>query len=198
MTVREGLVIGFGEFWHFYLYSSLFLATAAVGMAFVSCSLQGLDFSLTIATVLSLVVFSVYTMNRKTDQAEDSLNHVDRFKVTSRYTSLLFPCAIGAYALAMGLSALHGFLALAACSVPLVAGIFYSIPLLPETCRYRRLKDPPRQEPRSLVLLGPFVLGHPRCSLRDPRRRKDAHCVLLHLFLDYHCIDPAGYQGPCR
>jgi 4-hydroxybenzoate polyprenyltransferase len=131
------------ELWHFYLYSSLFLATAAVGMAFISCLLQGLDFSLTIAAVLSLVVFSVYNQNRKTDMTEDSLNHGERFHVTSGYAKFLYGAAIAAYGIAFVLSALHGLLALATCSIPLVCGLFYSLPILPRNCGYRRLKEIP-------------------------------------------------------
>lgn len=142
-TIRNELSCGLKDLWYFYLYSSLFLATAAVGMAYVSCLLQQLDFSLNIAIVLSFVVFSVYNLNRKTDTTEDSLNHCERFRVTSQYAKFLYWGALATYAIAFLLSAFQGFPALAICSIPLICGLLYSLPVLPRWLGYQRLKEIP-------------------------------------------------------
>ena len=128
----------------FLVFSSIYLGMAAAGMAWCSCALQGISCSLPIMLVLSLVVFSVYNLNRKTDQAEDALNHQRRFSFTSRFERPLFFAALGSYVLAVAISFVSG--ALPACGVviiPLICGIFYSVPLFPQGSRVRRLKEIP-------------------------------------------------------
>ena len=48
-----------------------------------------------------LVPFSVYNMNRKTDEEEDSVNHPGRYKFTKRFEKPLAYGALVAYALAV-------------------------------------------------------------------------------------------------
>jgi hypothetical protein len=92
----------------FLVFSSLYLGMAAAGMAWCSCALQGISCSLPLMLVLSLVVFSVYNLNRKTDQAEDALNHQRRFSFTSHYERPLFIAALGSYAVALTLAFISG------------------------------------------------------------------------------------------
>jgi 4-hydroxybenzoate polyprenyltransferase len=128
----------------FFVFSSLYLGMAAAGMAWCSCTLQGIPCSDPIILVLSLVVFSVYNLNRKTDQAEDALNHERRFSFTSRFELPLFAAALGAYALATGIALVSG--ALLACGIvmiPLICGILYSVPIFPQGSKVRRLKEIP-------------------------------------------------------
>ena len=131
------------EVWEFFLYSSLFLTAAATGMAYVSCLIQGFALSLPAAAILGMVVFSVYNLNRKTDEAEDALNHASRFRVTSAYSRQLFMLAIAAYAGALCIAASCGITAIAVAAVPLLSGILYSSPILPQSFGYRRLKEIP-------------------------------------------------------
>jgi 4-hydroxybenzoate polyprenyltransferase len=125
------------------LYSSLFLGLAAVGMVFTSCFIQGISFSGPIGAVMFLIVFSVYNLNRKTDEAEDAINHECRFRITKKYEHHLFVAAIGAYLIALGVAAFHGVAAFCVVMIPLISGVFYSVPVLPERCGYRRLKEIP-------------------------------------------------------
>jgi len=128
----------------FVVFSSLYLGMAAAGMAWCSCSLQGVMWSPPVLLVLSLVVFSVYNLNRKTDQAEDALNHERRFSFTSRFERPLFAAALGAYALAEGIAFASG--ALFACGIvmiPLICGLLYSVPIFPRGSKVRRLKEIP-------------------------------------------------------
>jgi 4-hydroxybenzoate polyprenyltransferase len=125
------------------LYSSLFLGLAAVGMVFTSCFIQGISFSAPIGVVMFLIVFSVYNLNRKTDEVEDALNHACRFRITKKYEHHLFVAAIGAYGIALAIAAFHGIAAFCVVMIPLISGVFYSVPVLPVRCGYRRLKEIP-------------------------------------------------------
>jgi 4-hydroxybenzoate polyprenyltransferase len=125
------------------LYSSLFLGIAAAGMAYTSCFIQGISCTGDIAVVMFLIVFSVYNLNRKTDEAEDALNHERRFRITKKFERHLFIAALGAYLIALIIAAFHGLAAFCVVSIPLVSGIFYSVPVLPKWCGYRRLKEIP-------------------------------------------------------
>jgi 4-hydroxybenzoate polyprenyltransferase len=131
------------DYGEFLLYSSLFLGSAAVGMAYTSCFIQGIAWTSHIATVMFLIVFSVYNLNRKTDEAEDALNHERRFRITKKFERHLFIAALGAYLIALVIAAFHGIAAFSVVTIPLVSGIFYSVPILPKWCRYRRLKEIP-------------------------------------------------------
>lgn len=128
----------------FLVFSSLYLSLAAAGMAWCSCTFQGIACSLPITLVLSLVVFSVYNLNRKTDQAEDALNHQRRFSFTRRFERPLFIAALGSYTLAAAIALVSGALpALTAVMIPLTCGIVYSARIFPSRYRVRRLKEIP-------------------------------------------------------
>ena len=87
------------------LYSSGYIGIMAVAMTYTSSSLQNLPWNPSAAIILSFVVFSVYNLNRKTDAAEDALNHADRFSFTSRFGRPLYLSALAAYGGALILAA---------------------------------------------------------------------------------------------
>jgi 4-hydroxybenzoate polyprenyltransferase len=127
----------------FFLYTSLFLGCAATGMAYASCFIQGLPFSAATGAVLFMVVFSVYNLNRKTDEAEDAINHANRFSFTRRFEKQLIFAALFAYVSAFVIAFLVNPVASVVAIIPLVSGILYSLPLLPKACVHRRLKEIP-------------------------------------------------------
>jgi 4-hydroxybenzoate polyprenyltransferase len=133
-----------------FVYSSLYLSVAGMAMVYISCLLHGLPFDPVAAAILMLVVFAVYNLNRKTDEDEDAINHTERYAFTKDYETILFRSAIGAYAIAFCLSALQGFGSLLVTTVPLVAGVIYSVPLFPARFGFRRLKEVPLM--KSLVV----------------------------------------------
>jgi len=145
------------DYGEFLLYSSLFLGTAAAGMAYTSCFIQGIPCTSHIAVVMFLIVFSVYNLNRKTDEAEDALNHERRFRITKKFERHLFIAAIGAYIIALVIAASHGLAAFCVVTIPLVSGIFYSVPVLPKWCGYRRLKEIPVM--KNLVVSAAWALA---------------------------------------
>jgi 4-hydroxybenzoate polyprenyltransferase len=131
------------DYGEFLLYSSIFLGSAATGMAYTSCFIQGIAWTSQIAVVMFLIVFSVYNLNRKTDEAEDALNHERRFRITKKFERHFFIAALGAYLAALIISAFHGVTAVCVVMIPLISGIFYSVPVLPKLCGYKRLKEIP-------------------------------------------------------
>ena len=131
------------DYGEFLLYSSLFLGSAAVGMAYTSCFIQDISWTSHIAAVMFLIVFSVYNLNRKTDEVEDALNHERRFRITKKFERHLFIAALGAYLTALTIAAFYGIVAFCVVMIPLISGIFYSVPILPKWCGYRRLKEIP-------------------------------------------------------
>ncbi|MFY9799787.1 MAG: UbiA family prenyltransferase [Methanoregula sp.] len=131
------------DYGEFLLYSSLFLGLAASGMAYTSCFIQGISWTSHIAMVMFMVVFSVYNLNRRTDEAEDALNHEHRFRITKKFERQFFIAALSAYLIALSIAAFHSIVAFCVVSIPLISGIFYSVPVLPKWCGYRRLKEIP-------------------------------------------------------
>ena len=145
------------EIFELMLYSSIYLGCAVAGMAYTCCFLQGLPPSLPIIAVLVGVVFSVYNLNRKTDEAEDALNHEKRFEVTSRLEKPLFISAILSYSIVLIIAAVNSLAATLIALIPLISGILYSVPVLPETWQYHRLKEIPAI--KNIVVAGAWGLS---------------------------------------
>ncbi len=127
----------------FLLFSSTFVGIAGVGMVYTSCLIQGLEPVPVVLAIMMLVPFSVYNMNRKTDEEEDSVNRQDRYSFTKRYENPLFYGALLAYLAAVLIAVPYGLIAVLVTLVPLIAGVFYSMPILPRCLGYRRLKEIP-------------------------------------------------------
>ena len=132
-----------GVFIEYLVYSSIYLSFAAGAMAFISSVLHHVAFNPVVLALGMLITFSVYNLNRKTDESEDAINHSHRFAFTKRYEHLLFASAIGAYVLALVLSGLYGLSVLLISAIPLISGLIYSTPIFPKGCKYRRLKEIP-------------------------------------------------------
>ncbi len=127
----------------FLIFSSCFIGMQGIGMVYISYLVQGLEPTLAVLGIMFLVTFSVYNMNRKTDEEEDSVNHPERYRFTSRFLRPLEYSAYAAYALAVLIAVPFGIGAVLVTLVPLIAGTLYSVPLLPAWFGYRRLKEIP-------------------------------------------------------
>ncbi|MDI6718739.1 MAG: UbiA family prenyltransferase [Methanomicrobiales archaeon] len=125
------------------MYSSVYLSIAAGAMVYVSSMFQGMPFSFTLFGIGFIITFSVYNMNRKTDEQEDSINHLQRYAFTKKYEKPLFWTSLLGYLLACVLAGFHGLLTAAVAAIPLMSGILYSVPVLPKSLPYRRLKEIP-------------------------------------------------------
>ncbi len=141
---RTGIApVDFRAIIYLLVYSSLYLSLASVAMVWISCVLQGLAFDPIVAAIAMLVTFSIYNLNRKTDESEDAINHAERYAFTKKYGKYLFHSAIVAYGIALLLSVFQGFDSLLITAIPLIGGGVYSIPLLPTRTGLIRLKEIP-------------------------------------------------------
>jgi 4-hydroxybenzoate polyprenyltransferase len=127
----------------FIMFSSTYVAIAAAGMVYTSCFIQGIDYRAAIIGIMTLVAFSIYNLNRKTDEEEDEINHKERFVFTKTFEKPLFYAAIFAYTIALGISVLYGIQTFLVAIIPLISGILYSIPIMPASWHYHRLKEIP-------------------------------------------------------
>jgi 4-hydroxybenzoate polyprenyltransferase len=126
-----------------FVFSSLLLSFECVAMAYVSCIIQQVPWNAMIAIIPFLVAFSIYNLNRKTDEDEDAINRQDRFAFTKRYETHLLYGSILSLAVALALSAMYGIPSLLATAAPFLCGILYSFRWLPRQSGYRRLKEIP-------------------------------------------------------
>jgi 4-hydroxybenzoate polyprenyltransferase len=126
-----------------FIFTALFMGLQGVGMVYFSSVVQGIPLGLSVIAIALLVPFSVYNMNRKTDEEEDSVNHPNRFRFTQRFNKPLEYAAYAAYALAVLIALPFGMVAVLLTLVPLLAGVLYSVPILPRCVGYRRLKEIP-------------------------------------------------------
>lgn len=131
------------ELYHVLIFSALLLSSECIAMAYISCTIQQLPWDPVLAAVPFFVAFSVYNLNRKTDEAEDAVNSENRFAFTKRFGSYLYSGALLALGFALVLSALSGIPALLATSAPFILGTLYSFRLLPKGFGYQRLKEIP-------------------------------------------------------
>lgn len=125
------------------VFSSLLLSFECIAMAYVSCIIQQVPWTAMTATIPFLVAFSIYNLNRKTDEDEDAVNRQDRFAFTKRFEAPLYYGAILSLVIALVLSVSYGIPSLLATAAPFLLGILYSFRLLPEQAGYRRLKEIP-------------------------------------------------------
>jgi 4-hydroxybenzoate polyprenyltransferase len=125
------------------VFSSVYLSLASCAMMYIAGILQAVPVSPALYAIGFCITFSIYNLNRRSDEAEDQINHVNRYAFTKRYEESLLVLAVAAYGIALALAWVHGGVAVLVTAFPLIAGVLYSFPFLPESARYRRLKDIP-------------------------------------------------------
>jgi 4-hydroxybenzoate polyprenyltransferase len=128
---------------HFITFSSIFMGLQGVGLVYVAAYIQGVDCMPVCSIIMFLLGFSVYNLNRKTDEAEDAINHQERYRFTKKYERSLYLTAVIGCILALILGAFYGLMTFFMVLFPLLLGILYSIPCLPPSTGYRRLKEIP-------------------------------------------------------
>jgi 4-hydroxybenzoate polyprenyltransferase len=127
----------------FLMFSSIFVGIACASMVYIASLIQGVECNPVSMVMMFLVCFSVYNLNRKTDEAEDAINREDRYSFTKKYETHLYLTAIAGSCLALLLASLYGFSTFLLIMTPFIAGILYSIPFLPPKTGFRRLKEIP-------------------------------------------------------
>jgi len=141
--IYDYLTVKAGDIIHFLVFSSIFMGMQGWGLVYVAAFIQGVECSPGCIGIMFLLGFSVYNLNRKTDEKEDAVNHQDRYRFTKKYEKYLYTAAIGGCGFALALGALYGLLTFLMVLLPLILGILYSIPCLPPSTGYRRLKEIP-------------------------------------------------------
>ncbi|MDI6903166.1 MAG: UbiA family prenyltransferase [Methanocellales archaeon] len=125
------------------IYSSVYLSFSGISMIYVSCVIQGIQPDLKLFLVIFLVTFSVYNVNRMTDEKEDSISHSERYDFTQKHGKLLLSSALLGYILAILLAMSKGVETTLVSLIPLFCGILYSVKWIPKRFKYRRLKEIP-------------------------------------------------------
>jgi len=125
------------------VYSSVYLSLASCAMMYIASMFQGISPGAIPLAIGFCITFSIYNLNRKSDEVEDGINHASRYAFTKKYERMLLSLAVAAYAGALLLSFRYGAAAAAITAFPLLCGILYSFPLLPRSTGFRRLKDIP-------------------------------------------------------
>jgi 4-hydroxybenzoate polyprenyltransferase len=143
VPAKELLKKNFNDFIHFLVFSSIFMGMQGVGLVYVAAFTQGVECMPVCIVIMFLLGFSIYNLNRKTDEAEDAINHQDRYRFTKKYEKSLYNAAIIGCGFALILGAWYGLMTFLMVVLPLILGILYSIPCLPPATGYRRLKEVP-------------------------------------------------------
>ena len=125
------------------VYSSVYLSLASCAMMYSAGVFQAVPVSPALYAIGFCITFAIYNLNRKSDNAEDQINHATRYRFTKRYEQPLLILSVAAYGAALVLAWGYGWVAVLITAFPLLAGLFYSFPVLPGLSRYRRLKDIP-------------------------------------------------------
>jgi 4-hydroxybenzoate polyprenyltransferase len=133
----------FMDFVHLLVFSSAVMGITGCGLVYVAAFIQNVECLPVCFAIMFLLGFSVYNLNRKTDEKEDAINHQERYKFTKKYENHLYIAAIIGCGLALLLGALYGLATFLIVLFPLVLGILYSIPCLPPSTGCRRLKEIP-------------------------------------------------------
>lgn len=141
------------------IFSSLLLSFECVAMAYVSCTLQQLPWDPVLAVIPFFVAYSIYNLNRKTDEDEDAVNRQDRFAFTKKYEAFLYYGALLFLVIALALSAVSGIPALLVTAAPFIIGTLYSFRLIPERFGYQRLKEIPAVKNISVGLAWGILLS---------------------------------------
>lgn len=135
----------------FLTVSSLFIGAMGFSLTFVGYLFLGIEPSIQMCTVVFLMTFSVYSLNKLTDIEEDAINMPERLTFLSGRKRLAYFCAMGAYLLSVVLAFLEKPSTVPIVFIPLAVNAVYSSkPLqgLP------RLKDIPVMKNVSVAVSG--------------------------------------------
>lgn len=131
------------DIFYFLIYSSVYLSFSGISMIYVSYVIQGIQPDLKIFLVVFLMTFSVYNINRMTDEKEDSISHSERYAFTQKHGKFLLSSSLLGYLLAILLAMSKGVKTTLVSLIPLFCGILYSVKWAPKRFKYRRLKEIP-------------------------------------------------------
>jgi len=106
--------------------SSVFLSINGTSLLYLSFLMLGVSLKPILLCATFLVVYSVYSLNRLTDQEEDAVNMPERSALVQGNERILLALAIASYIAALFLGWLESLFAAIILLVPLMTGILYS------------------------------------------------------------------------
>ncbi|RZN38524.1 MAG: prenyltransferase [Methanosarcinales archaeon] len=106
--------------------SSIFLSVSGVLMLYFSFNILEVTLSPILLCAMFFVIYSVYSLNRVTDQEEDAVNMPERSALVQGNEKILLILAVVAYIVALFLGWLASPFAALILLVPIVLGIAYS------------------------------------------------------------------------
>jgi 4-hydroxybenzoate polyprenyltransferase len=179
--ILKGLEVKVQTLLDFLVFSSLFLALECIAMAYVSCYIQQLPFSMECLIIPFLIAFAIYNLNRKTDEDEDAINRQDRYSFTKKYERSLYGISLAGIGISLVLSALHNIAAVLVTLIPFICGTLYSVRWLPPGLPYRRLKEIPFVKNIMVGFAWSFFLGLLPVALNNssPDIRTVIMCLLF-------------------
>jgi 4-hydroxybenzoate polyprenyltransferase len=154
--IKQRFLVILNEYLDTLKFSSIILALTGGAGIYTSCFIQGIPCTPALIIIMVLVSFSVYNLNRKTDETEDEINHKERFSFTKKFEKHLFYSALISYAVALGICSIFGPALILVGLIPLISGILYSVPLFPEAWSFHRLKEIPVI--KNLLVAGAWAL----------------------------------------
>lgn len=142
------------EAWLGLAYSNMWIALAAGGQVLVNFRLLGSATPWQPVLLAVLAMFWVYTFAKAVcfDAEADEVNDPGRTAFLKSHRPWLIALASSGLVFGTFMAYAHGWAALAAFWIPTVVGLLYDVRLLPNTFRYRRLKDVPGLKGTSVAL----------------------------------------------
>jgi len=130
-----------------FISTGLFLALGAVALGLMTSVLLDIDISLDFLTILFLITFSVYIVNRGMDVEEDTINQLERIKFIGHYKNSVLIIGILVYTIAIIIASERGLIVVGSVCLPVIIGLFYTIRWVPnglvKKVGFSRLKDIP-------------------------------------------------------
>ena len=117
---------GLNDIVSFLMASSIFLSISGVLMLYLSFTILEVTLKPILLCAMFFVIYSVYSLNRVTDQEEDAVNMPERSALVQGNEKLLLILAVVSYIVALFLGWLESPFAALILLVPIVLGIAYS------------------------------------------------------------------------
>jgi len=147
------------RFMKFVLQSNLYVALCGAGLTYASMTVQGLTASsakLRLMLISFLFLYSLHIINHLLDRDAGQFNDPERIRFFDRYKFWFVVSGCVAQLAVVWMAYRLGMAVLAAALLVMIAGLLYSVLLVPRALRgkipYRRLKDIPGSKSVSIAL----------------------------------------------
>ncbi len=133
-------MLRFSEILDFLVYSNIYISLGAASFTYVFFKVIGIPVN-NIIVIPFVIMFAIYTFNRKTDKKEDELSDEKKAAFNNKYNKYILTIAIVSYTIVTLVSFLKGVVYGIAILTPFIIGILYSGCCIPINSKKKRLKD---------------------------------------------------------